>query len=74
MKNKTIEAVILLKCSPCGNDCRGRQWKNQDKGKGICVECIESMRFHDVETEFEIEENYGIEGYNFFSLDKKEEV
>lgn len=54
-----------LYCACCGGIAgRYEQWWNQDKGYGICINCVAWLR-NGRETEEYIKDCYGIEGINF---------
>lgn len=53
-----------LICCCCGQDTRGRQWFNRDKGYGLCPKCADWLS-DGRETTAEMKQNYGIEGYHY---------
>jgi len=74
---KKVKSVIVygnvrsLQCGCCGGEARGRQWWNQDKGYGMCSNCIKWIREKGKETEEEIRQCYGIEHIHFNVLEGK---
>ena len=34
-----LKPIVTLVCCCCGQDTKGRQWFNQDRGYGVCHEC-----------------------------------
>ena len=53
----------MLACSCCGQPTRGRQHWNQDRGYGLCDECVPFVS--DENSKDYIEETYGKPGVNY---------
>src|ERR1035437_4946550 len=51
-----------LRCSICGGHAQGKQWPNQDKGRGICSQCAAKMKTGGRE---DIGQSYGKEGTHY---------
>lgn len=51
-----------LRCSICGGHAQGKQWPNQDKGRGICSQCAAKMKTDGRE---DIGQSYGKEGTHY---------
>lgn len=58
-----MKKVIDLTCCCCGNETRGRQWWNRDKGFGLCNKCVDFCKRGETEESFK--QCYGIEGVHY---------
>jgi hypothetical protein len=67
-----MSRVRNLECCSCGVRTRGEQWWNRDKGRGVCVRCVDShalrlylQDYSPEEALYEIEQCYGWRGIHW---------